>query len=278
MTTPEDRRPTNSASGRIEKVVQSGTIDQVHVGDRHQVNHDRRGIAALSGVVVLLLALLAWVLASRESPPAGEEPADEEPLAAITALLPKNDCVSGWVVPEVLDGPVDRTDERPAGGVLATGGEVRVTVQGLTGDSVVLQSARVEVVARRPAMTGTFLASGCESGVAPRFFRVDLTDPAPALVPWTEGEPGADDEPLKDFPYKISDVDPEQFVITPFSPVEDVEWRLHLSWTSGDRRGDLVVDDDGRPLRTTATTAARHFCVDGTSLLRWVPEEESPRC
>ncbi|MFE2757603.1 hypothetical protein ACFXGA_36940 [Actinosynnema sp. NPDC059335] len=72
------------------------------------------------------------------------------------------------------------------------------------------------------------------------------------------------------FPYKVNDFEPELLVIRPYSGTEDVEWRLHLRWTSGGQEGELLVDDGGTPFRTTAVVAARPFCAD-TEAFVWRP-------
>jgi hypothetical protein len=60
----------------------------------------------------------------------------------------------------------------------------------------------------------------------------------------------------------VTGTEPDHIVIRPVSAGDDVEWRLRIPWTSGVGAGELVVDDDGDPLRTTATSAARPFCVE----------------
>ncbi|MGW4112148.1 hypothetical protein ACWEFJ_14840 [Actinosynnema sp. NPDC004786] len=244
--------------GRVDAVVQTGSVRDVRIGD----DHDRRGVFALLVVVVLLVVagvVAVWRVTADEEPPAS-------PLAATTDVRLKKSCQSGWVVPDPGDVPIPiSTRKRPAGAVLGSGGEVAVTVQGLTGAAVVLQSARVEVVRRAPAMTGAFLPSPCGAEVEPRYFRLDLDPVAPEVVPW-------DDEggPVPPFPYKVNDFEPELLVIRPYSGTEDVEWRLHLRWTSGGQEGELLVDDGGTPFRTTAVVAARPFCAD-TEAFVWRP-------
>ncbi|ROP40789.1 hypothetical protein [Saccharothrix texasensis] len=244
-------------SGHADAVVQAGRVEHVRIGDQH----DRRGVVALLVVVVLVVVAgvaVVWRLTR-------EEPAPPVAPLADTDLRLKDDCTSGWVVPERGDAPVPFTTRRPVDAVLATGGEVVVTVQGQTRTSVVLQSAWVEVLSRTPARPGVYLPSACQSDVVPRFFQLDLAAASPELVPRVfEGEPLT-------FPFRVDEVEPEQFVITALSPDdEEVAWRLHLRWTSGATEGELVLDDRGEPFRTTGIAAARRFCLlDGGS--RWQP-------
>jgi hypothetical protein len=243
-------------NGQAGAVAQIGTAHDVQVGDRH----DRRGVFALLVVVVVVVSAgvaVIWRL-TREPDPSGRP-------AAATELRLQWDCQSGWVVPDPGDAPIPYSGKhRPVNAVLGTGGEVVVTVQGLSGTSVVLQSARVEVVGRASARTGAYLPSKCQSEVEPRYFRLDLAAATPELEPWAvEGEPPT-------FPFRVDDVEPEQFVITPLSPNEDVAWRLHIRWTSGADEGELVVDDRGEPFRTTGIGNARPFCLAEESA-QWQP-------
>lgn len=259
----DDQQPVwgNTTHGdRIDKVVQ--------IGSTH--TSDRRGVIALAIVAVMLVGAGVYFWSTRSVGESATQPPAEaagERVAAVVDVAPKKDCVSGWVAPDGGDTPIP-VGAPPAGAVLGTGGAVTVTVQGLTGDSVVLHGIDVEVVARRPAMTGVFLPSSCGSDLVPRYLDVDLAAAKPVAKPV-----GGDD-----FPYKVSGSDPEQFIITPVVADAQVDWRLRIRWSSGGDEGELVVDDAGKPLRTTATTAARLFCVEQPEALRWVPRVEGASC
>jgi hypothetical protein len=106
-----------------------------------------------------------------------------------------------------------------------------------------------------------FLPAPCASALASGFLTVDLDRPTVLLGP--DGKPA-------DFPHRVTGMEPSHLVIRPVSTTDDVEWRLRIPWTSGVGAGELVVDDDGNPLRTTATSAARPFCVEQPDSARWV--------
>ncbi|WP_237774129.1 hypothetical protein [Actinosynnema sp. ALI-1.44] len=72
------------------------------------------------------------------------------------------------------------------------------------------------------------------------------------------------------FPYKVNEDEVEQLVITPETEQGDIEWRLRLNWTSGADVGELVVDDSGRPFRTTSAIAARTSCFNSAAKV-WTP-------
>ncbi|MFC0527023.1 DUF4145 domain-containing protein [Phytohabitans kaempferiae] len=209
------------------------------------------GLATVVGV--LLYAVGPW-----PRPPADGAAGEAAPgprLAAVTSWEAVSCRSTGWMLPSRGTDPVPYTPRRaPAGAILASGGQITVTVQGLSGRSVVLQSMSTEVVRRSPALAGTYLPLGCQGEVTPRKFRLDLDASAPEVVPEAES---------RTFPYKVDESEPEQFLITPEVTGGDVEFRLLLNWTSGADEGVLVLPEAGKPpFRVTAPTAAREFCLD----------------
>ncbi|WP_152546740.1 hypothetical protein [Amycolatopsis orientalis] len=270
-------RVTNSVDGSPKNVIQSGSTDSIYVHDRSEThNHDRRGLYVVGAILLVAVLVIALLSILRKDHPTVESqdaaakppPSPTVPIAATLDLYPKKDCESGWVVPTSDEAPIAHTD-KPVDAVLGSGGSVVLTLQGLTAESVVLHSMNVEVVSRRPAMPGSFLPSNCGSDVTPRFFRADLDKAAPSAVP----EPGT-----ASFPYKVSGTDPEQVIITPTSTDEDIEWRVRIPWSSGMGRGELLIDDGGKPIRTTATTAARPFCLEQPDSRRWIPKASGASC
>ncbi|HZG04195.1 MAG TPA: transcriptional regulator, partial [Streptomyces sp.] len=55
----------------------------------------------------------------------------------------------------------------------------------------------------------------------------------------------------RDFPYKVSESDPEVLYVAARTDAHDVRWYLELEWSSGDRHGTLRIDDRGAPFRTS---------------------------
>ena len=49
----------------------------------------------------------------------------------------------------------------------------------------------------------------------------------------------------------MSESDPEVFYILADARAHDVRWYLELDWSSGDRKGTVRIDDQGRPFRTS---------------------------
>jgi hypothetical protein len=229
-----------------------------------------RSAPQISGAAVVVviglvgLAQYGWPLVTPKTPgPTGEphppgssnsHPA-KVPVAAVTSYAVVGGR-SGWIVPDRGDDSIRyiSSSTKPSSeAVFSSGGAVTVTVQGLTGKSVVLQSMEVDVDRRSPPMSGIYLPVGTQGEVPPRKYRLNLDATEPKIVPAPDTVP---------FPYKVNEVEPEQFVITPEVATGDVEWRLILRWTSGADKGVLVLPESGGHFRTTATTAARKFCFD----------------
>ncbi|KOV85188.1 hypothetical protein [Nocardia sp. NRRL S-836] len=231
-------------------VVQGQKIDNVTVHER-----DRRTVVLLAVVLVVVLAAAAVIVWLVRKP---EEPG--KPALAAAVAFGDSQCRAGHVVPAQGQTSIPYA-RRPAGGVTVTGAELTATLQGLSEASVVLQSVRAEVLSRKPAMPGLFLQGRCASEVTRRFFAIDLSAQAPVATPVQDERAGQRGAPA-DFPLKVNLNDVEQLVIRVDSPREDVEWVLVVGWTSGGDSGELRIDDNGKPFRSTAVTAAQPWCVD----------------
>ncbi|TWP48803.1 hypothetical protein FKR81_26255 [Lentzea tibetensis] len=236
-------------SGRARWVVQAGSIDNVIV----------RGARAWPVIGALLVTLAAvggiWGWTTLRAP--------SVPLSVTSTQ--KADV--GWLVPDRPDDPIplDR-DNRPPDGVAGTSLSVSMTVHGLTDEAVVLEGARVEVVARRPPTSGgALLWTGpiCPCYLLPvRHYGADLDSPTLALK-FYEGEDGS-----APFPYTVSRTAPEKIVVSATTREGDFDWRVHLSWTSGTSKGELQVDDNGTPFRVTASKESKIFCPDKAQWVR----------
>ncbi|MGX1546744.1 helix-turn-helix domain-containing protein [Streptomyces adustus] len=126
-------------------------------------------------------------------------------------------------------------------------GEQRValTVQGTGKDTVVLEALHVRVLAKKAPLAWNDYAMGvgCGGGVDTKSFDIGLDDGSP-VVAVKNGQ--------RDFPYKVSESDPEVFYVTAHTEAHDVRWDLTLDWSSGSRRGTVHIDDNGTPFRTSA--------------------------
>jgi plasmid maintenance system antidote protein VapI len=143
---------------------------------------------------------------------------------------------------------------------------LKLTVQGTGKETVVVDRLTVRTADRRAPLAWNDYAMGypgvgCGGNVPTRSFTVALDAMRPAVVP----EAGHDD-----FPFKVSESDPEIFYIQADASAYDVSWYLELSWSSGGRSGTLKVDDRGRPFRTSGNNGrpAYEFPLGGD---KWVP-------
>jgi hypothetical protein len=245
-------------SGTATNVVQASRVDNIVIN----AIHDRLGLFALAVVALgLVVAVVLSAVSGIEPETRADQPAGPQ-IAAVARFGAT--CLSGWVAPDKGPAPVPYTDDRPfVDAVLGSDGEITVTVQGLTGKSVVLQSMTVDIVRRSPPMTGIYLPRTCDGEITPRKYQVDLDAAQPRITP----EPGT-----VPFPYKVNDFEPEQFVLTPTVTSADVELRLVVTWTAGSESGKLIIDDAGKPFRVTTPSAAREFCVHSDlRTLSWRP-------
>ncbi|MET9786708.1 transcriptional regulator [Streptomyces canus] len=180
-------------------------------------------------------------------------PATAVPLAvAVRPYVYEDPCSQHFLVdsdPEQV-GPPATEENAPrwsaAYGAVASGEQrVALTVQGTGEDTVVLNSLHVRVLAKGAplAWNDYSMGVGCGGGVGTKSFDVDLDDGSPTVTV-KNGQ--------RDFPYKVSESDPEVFYVTAHTKAHDVRWDLSLDWTSGDRSGTVHLDNAGRPFRTSA--------------------------
>lgn len=153
-----------------------------------------------------------------------------------------------------------------ANGAIPAGRQtVKLTVQGVNDDTVVLESLHVRVVAsgaplKRNSYNMGYVGVGCGGNVPQHSFDVNLDASVPRLTP-KSGE--------AKFPYKVSESDPTTFFVDADVKAHDVSWYLELEWSSGDRRGTVRLDDSGKPFRTSGDrgNSAYGYSLDSK---RWV--------
>ncbi|MFE4534786.1 helix-turn-helix domain-containing protein [Streptomyces scopuliridis] len=138
------------------------------------------------------------------------------------------------------------------GGVASDGQFIELTVQGTSSDTVVLQALRVKIVKRDAPLAWNDYAMGvgCGGNVSTKSFSVNLDAGRPSSVP-KAGQ--------RDFPYKVSESDPEVFYISASAKTQDVSWYLELEWSSGERHGTLRLDDNGKPFRTSGSAGRPRY-------------------
>ncbi|MFD7498762.1 helix-turn-helix domain-containing protein [Streptomyces sp. NPDC059832] len=149
---------------------------------------------------------------------------------------------------------------RALGGVDGGNMLLEVTVQGKSGQAVVLKGLHVRTLSRKAplAWSAYSMGEGCGSGITPQSFDIDLDDGRPTLTP-VAGRQGDVRVPPKDFPFQVSSTDVEVFDLNAHVEGHDVSWYLELEWSSGDREGTLRIDDGGKPFRTSSIKARPEY-------------------
>ncbi|MER6267910.1 helix-turn-helix domain-containing protein [Streptomyces sp900105755] len=143
--------------------------------------------------------------------------------------------------------------------------EVALTVQGTGAQTVVLEALHVRVLSKDAplAWNDYSMGVGCGGGVGTKSFDIDLDNGSPRVTA-KNGQ--------RDFPYKVSESDPEVFYVFARTKAHDVRWDLTLDWSSGSRRGTVHVDNAGTAFRTSgdAGRPGYDYPLGGSE---WIPRE-----
>ncbi|MFF9351443.1 transcriptional regulator [Streptomyces sp. NPDC014734] len=192
----------------------------------------------------------------------------DEPCGKYYVLDQKPEDVPPPPTPQVTRGWA-----RALGGVDGKDLLLEVTVQGKSGEAVVLNGMHVREVSRKAPLpwTAYSMGEGCGSGIVPQSFDVDLDDVAPALKP-VAGQQEDKRVPPKNFPFRVSSTDVEVFDLNVHVEGHDVSWYLELEWSSGGRTGTLRIDDGGKPFRTSAISALPQYTYRYDTA-QWVPHD-----
>jgi transcriptional regulator with XRE-family HTH domain len=138
---------------------------------------------------------------------------------------------------------------RAFGAVSGDEQQLTLSVQGTGRETAVLESLHVRVADKGAPLAWNsysmgFIGVGCGGPAETKSFDVNLDLANPDAV----AKAGQ-----RDFPYTVSESDPEVFYVIAHAKANDVSWYLELDWSSGNRSGTLRIDDKGKPFRTSGT-------------------------
>ncbi|WP_443334812.1 helix-turn-helix domain-containing protein [Streptomyces sp. CCNWLW230] len=212
-------------------------------------------------------------------PPRGEQPAGLPLTWSVNPHAWKLGCGHDYVIakpPHQVPPPPAPQDAVPWAATQSAvhGGEtlVQLSVQGRSDTAVVLEALRVRVVGRTAPAEGNSYAmdQGCGGSITPRYFAVDLDKDRP-IARAVAGNDSGTPIPAVRMPYRVSAKDPEVLLVTAETSSCDCRWYLELDWSSQGRKGTVRIDDDGRPLRTSAIKGLPRYTYD-TLEHQWRPD------
>ncbi|MEU1203326.1 helix-turn-helix transcriptional regulator [Streptomyces sp. NPDC005813] len=185
------------------------------------------------------------------APPGSGAAEGAAPLVATDPYRFEDPCSQHYLVdrePAQVPPPPGEQDARgwvgALGGVAGKDQMLALTVQGTGKATVVLEALHVRVVHKGSPLPWKDYAMGvgCGGNVSTKSFSVDLDNGRPSVVP---------EHGQRDFPYKVSESDPEVFYVLAHARAHDVSWYLELEWSSGTRHGTVRIDDRGKVFRTS---------------------------
>ena len=145
------------------------------------------------------------------------------------------------------------------GGIPASGNYIEVTLQGLNGHTVVVNSISVDIASRTEPPYGTRShltnTGGC-GGLVPYRFSLNLdATPISVTAETDQGAIGAGEvhRPV-DLPHSISGAEPEVWHLAAVTETCSCEWTATLHWASDGKEDTTTIRDNGHPFRVAAVT------------------------
>lgn len=229
-------------------------------GHKHPKLTKRLRKAAWAGAAAVLVAVITNSLTGVISTgirAVTERVTDGEPLIVHPELV--SSTCGGWVVPGRKPTPHPsrlpadiQSDESLRAWLRSTNAvdlgvtTVELTIRGRSGTAVVLQGIRVKVVGpRRKPIVGAEVTNGCGSALPLRLYQADLDAAQPVAKPV--------DNHVVPFPYRVTHGDPEVILVSAETRACDCSWVLELVYVDGDQEKVKVIDNHGKPFRTTGS-------------------------
>lgn len=163
-----------------------------------------------------------------------------------------------------------RRAKESSNSLLPNGTRVDVTIEGNKEKVVVLAGLEPNIVKRSPLSDLMGVGDQYGGGFPARFFATDLDDPQPEFSLSTVDDNGEDvSEPIG-FPFKISAVEPEKFILSGKTK-SFVEWTATLHWVADGKEGETEISDNGRPFVSYPETRVKYFFNTTTRKLEILP-------
>ncbi|WP_175435605.1 hypothetical protein [Streptomyces hawaiiensis] len=234
-------------------------------------------------VVLLSAGVSAYWLVQRwegdnKSADAGAAPKKDQPVPLVFVNDGKSwQCGDAVVVPRTVGAAGIAPGSRPSDGVAASSTRLGFTVQGMDGQTVTLLDIKVDVLKKEAPLRGTRVPVVCQGDPPNRNLTadLDLKSPYAHKAPAREGDGGSSSD--TGWPYTVSGSDPEHFVVSPTTRRHDVTFTLLLQWAWNGRRGQIRIDDQGKPFRVTSDRNAIQLCLDRTTT-RLLPQPKGKTC
>jgi hypothetical protein len=118
-----------------------------------------------------------------------------------------------------------------------------------------IKCPRAVVVDKRDQPTG-FAEGRCGGKHAVRFYKTDLDQSSPSLVP-DSGRPGEEAAPV--FAFNVTSSDPEVFYVVASTDHCDCSWHLSLKWSDSKRSDTYEINNGGKPFRTMAANGLPRY-------------------
>jgi hypothetical protein len=159
----------------------------------------------------------------------------------------------------------------PAGGVDADQTRLYAFLQGRPDTAVVITGVDVEIVARRPPIVGTHAYCPAPGGAtaSPRLVDIDLDFKPPRI---RFAEIGDDYPQRRRLLLTLTGPETETLELSAHTRRCDCSWRARVYLVVDGEPSEVLLDDGGRPFRTSASGRARHVTWDGRG---WVPLSRS---
>lgn len=196
-------------------------------------------------------------------------------VSVIASMDPSLTCdgATGWVFPQSsseLEFPSAEEAQAAAGpnvanfndwatrngGVPRSDNYVTLQLANRSHVTVVIERIGVQIISRATptAKTAANVQTGCGGGVEPAYFSVNLDSPTPQ-VKGVAGEQNGVQLPPVSLPRKLTDSDPESWIIHLETNKCDCSFNLYFTWSSGGHTGTFTVSNHGAPWRISSASS-----------------------